>query len=73
MCLDHDFTWGKKRDENDSLKRKELHSSIIQAGGKKKKLELVTYNFYKILKAYLKNLLPEFSGYKNPGLSFSDP
>lgn len=72
MCLDHDFTWGKKRDENDSLKRKELHSSIVQAGGKKK-LELVTYNFYKILKAYLKNLLPEFSGYKNRGLSFSDP
>lgn len=63
---------GKKRDENDSLKRKELYSSIVQAGGKKK-LELVTYNFYKILKAYLKNLLPEFSGYKNPGLSFSDP
>ena len=39
----------------------------------KKKLELVPYNFYKILKAYLKNLRPEFSGYKNPGLSFSDP
>lgn len=38
----------------------------------KKKIRTCYLQFYNILKAYLKNCLPEFSGFKTPGLSFSD-
>lgn len=65
VCLDFNFPQ-EKQDENHGLK------ISIPLPCWKRNNKGTCYFFYKVLEAYLKQCPPEFSGYKNTVLNFSD-